>query len=418
VTVALAACASTGSAGDGPASPAAGAGATASSRPTAAVTDYLAYIGGTAGKADPSKSPVSIGWINTQGGAVSYPNKTAAAEAAVRYTNAELGGIGGHPLQLRTCFIAQAEEEGQRCGQQLMNDDSVAAIVYGAVVFGNDSLNSVIAGQKPRIIDVALDANSTAANTYILFGDASHVYGPYGTFARDVLHARTAAVVHGDEPGENAGAAAVKKALQDAGITVTSVAYSPTATDLLGPLTAAGAQKADVIIPVATPSGCTGVAKALQQIGSTTPVVSTPLCLDPSVASALGGDLPKGWIFGMLQTLPTDPHAPDAVAYTAAATRNGLSAAQAADPLAALAWSETFTAIKALNTVGPDKLTPADVSADLKAFTGPVPMGPPTLECGAIADATAVCNEQGRFYRYAGAGAFTPLSDWLRPPAG
>jgi branched-chain amino acid transport system substrate-binding protein len=32
------------------------------------VTNYLAYVGGKAGKANPSLSPVYIGWINQQGG--------------------------------------------------------------------------------------------------------------------------------------------------------------------------------------------------------------------------------------------------------------------------------------------------------------------------------------------------------------
>ena len=33
---------------------------------------------------------------------------TAGAQMAVNYANAELGGVGGHPIQLVTCFIASA----------------------------------------------------------------------------------------------------------------------------------------------------------------------------------------------------------------------------------------------------------------------------------------------------------------------
>ena len=35
-----------------------------------AVTNYLTYVHGTRGKADPKKSPVYIGWVNQQGGQV------------------------------------------------------------------------------------------------------------------------------------------------------------------------------------------------------------------------------------------------------------------------------------------------------------------------------------------------------------
>ena len=55
----------------------------------------------------------------------------------------------------------------------------------------------------------------------------------------------------------------------------------PNATDLTGPLTAAGAQNADMIVPQSNANGCVNVAKALAQLGkSSTPVVSNPLCLD------------------------------------------------------------------------------------------------------------------------------------------
>ena len=34
------------------------------------MTNYLAYVHGTRGKADPKKSKVYIGWVNQQGGQV------------------------------------------------------------------------------------------------------------------------------------------------------------------------------------------------------------------------------------------------------------------------------------------------------------------------------------------------------------
>src|SRR5262245_49776563 len=82
------------------------------------VLDYSAYVGGK-GKANASLSPVTIGWINGQGGPVTrdFPQGTRVVEAAVKMINAELGGVHGHPVKLSECFIAQAEEEGVRCGQ-------------------------------------------------------------------------------------------------------------------------------------------------------------------------------------------------------------------------------------------------------------------------------------------------------------
>ena len=48
--------------------------------------------------------------------------RRASFAPGVKMVNAELGGVHGHPLKLNECFWAQAEEEGVRCGQQMVND--------------------------------------------------------------------------------------------------------------------------------------------------------------------------------------------------------------------------------------------------------------------------------------------------------
>jgi hypothetical protein len=66
-----------------------------------AVTNYVKYVGAKPGKANPKLKPVVIGLVNLQGGAVQIgPLWTPAVETAVRYANAELSGIGGHPIVL------------------------------------------------------------------------------------------------------------------------------------------------------------------------------------------------------------------------------------------------------------------------------------------------------------------------------
>src|SRR5947209_9465823 len=88
-----------------------------------AVTNYVQFVGGKPGKANPKLKPVVIGWVNLQGGQVQIgPNATPAAEIAVKLVNDSLGGIGGHPLKLKECFIRNTEEEGTKCGQQMAND--------------------------------------------------------------------------------------------------------------------------------------------------------------------------------------------------------------------------------------------------------------------------------------------------------
>jgi branched-chain amino acid transport system substrate-binding protein len=77
------------------------------------VTGYVEYIGGKAGKADPNKSTIYIGWLNQEGGQQEIgAAATDGADLAVKVANEQLGGIDGHPVALKKCFIKNAEEEG------------------------------------------------------------------------------------------------------------------------------------------------------------------------------------------------------------------------------------------------------------------------------------------------------------------
>jgi len=417
---ALAACSSPAGTPATSGSPAAlvPSGASAGAPAGTVVTDYSSYVGGKAGAADPSKSPIGIGWVNVEGGPGGSPEATLGAQAAVKYVNEKLGGIGGHPLKLQVCTVTSAEEEGQKCGQQLLNDSSVAAIGVGNLYVGDRSFTSVIAGQKPVLVGVATGPSlSTAKNTYALFGDLPHIFGAWATYARDVLHAKTAAVIHTNTQGDKVASAAVITGLQSAGLTVKTVGFDAQATDLLGPVTAAGAQTADVIVPISIGAGCVGIAKALKQLGVRKPVVSTPICLTPDVAQGLGGDLPA-WTYGIAQTLPTDATAADSKTFLTDSAQAGLGAGDAAKVFAPLGWTTILTYAKMFNSIGADKVSPGTVGPALQAFHGPVIMGAPEVSCGKYADAPAVCNDQSRFYQYQGRGQFQPLTGWLRPVAG
>jgi branched-chain amino acid transport system substrate-binding protein len=382
------------------------------------VTDYVKYTGGKAGKADESLPPVSIGWVNQQGGQVEIGRfATNGAELAVKYANAELGGIGGHPIQLKTCFIASAEEEGTTCGQRLVADKDVAVILEGGVAIGTQSLYSTIGGAKPVITGVAVTpVDAVQPNAVVLFGDATHVLGPFGTYAKDVLKAKTAALVYPNEPGIIEGAKAIQKGLDAAGVQVKAVGYSSTQTDLIGPLTSAGAQTADMVIPYSSASGCVNLAKGLQQLKITDArkILSAPLCLNGQVMAGLG-DFPI-WTFAIASSLYGDTTDPGMPAYTKVTQTYG-TPETAPDPWNIVSFSQTLTTIKFLNEIGYGNITPQAVLAKAKAFTGPLALGAPQLQCGKYTDAPAVCNDQTQFFNYAGKGQFTKVSGWLRPPA-
>ena len=388
------------------------------------VTNYLTYVGGTAGPANSSLPPVYIGYVNQQGGPTAVGLlATAGAQMAVKYANAELGGMDGHPIQLVTCFIASAEEEGTTCAQKFLADKKIDVVNMGGVAIGVQSFFSTLHGSLPVIDGVAATPiDTTQPNAVILFGDATHILPPFGTYARDVLHAKTAALVY---PSNNAGivigAGAIKAGLVAAGVTVKAVGYSESTTDLTSVLTAAGAQTADMVIPYSDTAGCVNLAKGLTALGITDPkkIVSAPLCLNGQVIAGLG-DWPH-WTYAIASSLFGDPSDPGMPAYMAVAAKYS-TPADAPDPWNIVNFGQLLTTIKMMNEVGYANLSPSAILAKAKVFTGPQALGAPELACGKYSTAPAVCNDTIQLFEYAGGVTkgrpnWVKMSGWIRPPS-
>jgi branched-chain amino acid transport system substrate-binding protein len=430
VALAAAGCSSSASS-SGPAAPT--SAAPASSLPAStgpggqgaqSVTNYLSYTGGKAGAADKSLPPVYIGYVNQQGGPTAVGLlATAGAQMAVNYANAELGGVGGHPIQLVTCFIASAEEEGTVCAQKFLADKKIDVIEMGGVAIGVQSFFGTLGGAKPVIDGVAATpVDAAQKDSVILFGDVTHILAPFGTYARDVLHAKTAALVYpSDNAGISQGAAAVKAGLVTAGVSVKAVGYPETQTDLTSVLTAAGAQTADLVIPYSDAAGCVNLAKSLKSLGITDPkkILSAPLCLNGQVIKGLG-DFPH-WTYSIASSLFGDPSDPGMPAYEAVAKKYS-TPANAPDPWNIVNFGQTLTTIKIMNEVGYASLSPSAIKAKAKAFTGPQALGAPALDCGKYASAPGVCNDRIQFFEYTGGVTsgkpeWAKMAGWLQPPS-
>jgi branched-chain amino acid transport system substrate-binding protein len=379
------------------------------------VTDYVEYTGGSAGPADPSLTPVVIGWVNQQGGPIEIgATATDGARLGVQYVNEHLGGVGGHPVELKECFIAQAEEEGQRCAQEMSNDDALSVINMGAVAVGNQTFHATLGGAKPVIVGVSgSPADITQENAGLLYGDVLYVLAPLATYSRDVLGAKSAALIFPDVAGVQYAADVTAQAFEQAGIEVTKVGFPPEASDLVAPLTAAGAQEADVLVPIITPADCVKTAKTIEQLGLEAPVLATPLCLNPATREGLG-DFPL-WTYLIASSLTTDTTDPAVPPYQAVLTEYGQEAF-IGEPWFMLGFAQVLTTVKFLNAIGVDNITPEAVLGQLKAFQGPLVLGPPEIQCGKYPEAPAVCNDLAQFYEYEGQGKFTGGGSWIGPP--
>ncbi len=354
----------------------------------------LQYTGGKAGAADNSMSPINIGYINQQYGSPSYPENTAGAQLAVNYINSQLGGIQGHPIKLVSCYVA-TEEDGQKCGTQMLNDSTIKLVVTGTLVVGNDSLYKVLNGQKPLIIGnglTASDFSQTAAETYMP-GAPGTVSGMAkwlvdGGLGKSV---HTVAVVATNDAGATASAKILfAPPLQKAGITVKEVFISPTAqgADVASAIKAAGGATADVFVPITPVQGCIAVYDALKSLGVHPTVLTSGLCFGTPLIQHLGGTFPNGWYFGAY-----------GVNYFVPAQKNVPASEQLAQyqdvvkkynptmeytGFAGPTYGNFMTIAQIYNKLGPDA-TQAQIGDAVKNFAGPqwgIPGTP--VACGKI----------------------------------
>ena len=91
--------------------------------------------------------------------------------------------------------------------------------------------------------------------------------------------------------------------------------------------------------------------------------------------------------------------------------------ADAPDPWNIVAFSQILTTVRFLNELGYAHITPQAVLTKAKAFTGPVALGAPALQCGKYSTAPAVCNDRAQFFEYKGKHVFTKVASWLQPPS-
>jgi len=383
--------------------------------PPPVVLDYQAYVGGK-GKAKANLAPVTLGFINGQGGPpnFNFPQATSVIEAGVKMVNAELGGVQGHPLKVDYCFWAQAEEEGVRCGQQMVNN-RVKAILFGFVTVGNQSIYATVKGTIPIIGGVTANAaDPTAKNAYFLNGSQTSVLGPFGTYTKQRLpKVKSVAIVYPTDPGAITAAAALRKAMRQVGRTVTMIGVPPLATDLIGPATQASSS--DMIIAALGFTTCVPFARAIDQIGYSKPVLSTPICtFIPRVAYA-AGDIPQ-WTYGIAQTLVNYP-GPQSKLYLKKGLQYGTTVPNMLWVFSEITWEELLATVKIMNKIPFAKLTPARISAGFKAFRGPLVLAAPEVACGKVAPAEpAACGNQTQFYNYVGKGKWKPVTGWLKPP--
>jgi branched-chain amino acid transport system substrate-binding protein len=386
----------------------------------------LDYTGGTAGKADAALAPVTIGYINQEGGVPAFPEATVGLDAAVEYVNAELGGAEGHPVKIVPCAV-QADEDGQKCATEMLNNDEVSFVMTGVLVNGNAAVYSVLGGKKPVFIGFPAVADDfVAADAFAFTPGAVGVVKGMSTFVGKYLpDVKSVAIVHANNAAGKASATLfLKPGLAKFGITdVKDIGVDDTATstDLASAIQAAGGDKADLLIPLLTIQGCQATYDALKSLGASPQVLTTGLCYGTPMTKHLedlgvSDPVPDGWYYGDLgysYFLPDD--ASGMTTYLAKVQQYAPAGAEYtgyAGPL----FANLLTAVKLINQIGSDKVTPDAIRSAAKGFTGPMMLVAGPMHCGFDPLFKSLCGSQMGVQQYAN-GKWTSIANALNGKA-
>ena len=152
---------------------------TAGGATTAGATTTAAAAGGKvgatfiqdiekAGQAKPLKAagdPIIVGFQNPEGDpAGTFPEYSASAEAAVKYINEELGGIGadhkagkpGRPIKLEVCKMAITPADSQKCANELASKKPF--VVISSLNFFGNHFEIYRAANIPVLVGVPITA--------------------------------------------------------------------------------------------------------------------------------------------------------------------------------------------------------------------------------------------------------------------
>ena len=358
------------------------------------------FLGSKPGAADPSLSPVVFGWVNPQGGTLSFPENTSAMQATVDFINKDLGGIDGHPLVAHTCF-ATAASDSLKCGEQMANDGAVKAIVSAEFELDNQAFYNAIQGKKPYLNgQLVFPIDYTTPNVYSYYPttNASSIESIY--IAQNILHAKRMIVIRTDNPAGLAafqGLAGVAKAsnLDTVQVPVPEPGTDPQYT---AAISAVNPKPGDVILMYITAIGGVSVYDALQSLHLTNlPVIGGELMLLPPMPGHLK-DLglkdavyPNNWYFpvnGYSELIPT-PNSNGADVYVAMmhqfAPKANIHGA------ATTAFGDTMAIAKLLTEAGGPAASSGQVGQEMKDFTGTAPLNAAPEGCGALKSEPNAC---------------------------
>jgi branched-chain amino acid transport system substrate-binding protein len=376
--------------------------------------------------------PIVIGVQNPEGDPNgSFPEFTIAIEAAAKYVNEELGGLGadiqkgvpGRPIQLEICRMAIAPDESQRCANELVSKNP-AMIISTINFFGNQFPVYEGAGVNGLVVTPITIGDFTSPSAFSIGGgggclgvhtglvefattefDPDRVAVPWSDTPPGVvcyydLEKKPLDVLNGSVPGDAERAGSMPD-LQHIGVPI-----APASPDVTPQVTEVLNFDPDVIVFSAQGADCWNLVSGLGRLGWTPddiPLVLSGACIDFDAMEA-AGPLAEGIYFigasgntiNNIDTLEEGTRAYiEATTYQGKGVEFGMPQGEVFKGFATQGWNAILSlwSVSSAMAVNGEEISGDSLTAAYAATDGTYAFGSTPLSCAtAPAPYIAVCN--------------------------
>ena len=296
---------------------------------------------GTPNKA--TGTPVTIGFISEgKSQSIDVSDEIRGAKAAATYANDYLGGIGGHPIEVKSCEALAQPAVATDCANQMVQA-KVAAVV-GPTPGELDSILDVLAPAGiPFIVHSGTTQKGLSTPGLFSLTNGTAYFGIAATEAKKAGYKDTVAVSIGVPAAEGPTKQIGGLIWGNAGVGYNVVGIPPGTADMTPQISSAGAD-ADNFFVLGNDSFCTSAFKAIKTTKPNAPIFAIDRC----VTIGGGSSIPNGYE-GINVATPLDlsPDAPDSQLYSAILAKYGDGAKFG--QLSSAGYAPMLGMIKALN---------------------------------------------------------------------
>jgi branched-chain amino acid transport system substrate-binding protein len=268
---------------------------TSSAGTTASTAGLSAYLPGKVA----TGTPVKVGLINNEGSSPqSEPSVGDAAVAAADYANAELGGIGGHPIKVYRCGENEDTASATACANEMVQDN-VAVVVIGSTSMGAVMVPIITKAGIPYVsVTGSATQELTTPGTFMWSGGYEATLTGFAKYAAQHGYKKVTAFVV-NVPSAIAGAQQLGEPLFKAqGVALTIEGVPSGVPDATSQVTAGLSGNPAAALIIADEGTCTSVLKALNVVNPSLPAMGITSCLTTSATQALGSAMNGVKIFG------------------------------------------------------------------------------------------------------------------------